>query len=323
MSRNFWTNLNKPVLALAPMEDITDAAFRHIVADCGKPDIMFTEFASVDGLCSRGQENILRDLIFSDIERPIIAQLFGAEPDKFRQAAALIAELGFDGIDINMGCPDKDVVKNGAGSALINKPKIAQEIIAAAKAGSGGLPVSVKTRIGFNKIETENWIKCLLEAKPAAITIHGRTKKEMSKVPTHWDEIGKAARLAKGSKVLILGNGDIQNIREAEEKAQIYGLDGAMFGRAVFGNPWLFNKKIKKEDLPLEIVLKTLVDHTALFEKLYGDKKPFALMKKHFASYLKGYQNVKGLKLALMETRNSGEVRTIISNFITSAAVKS
>lgn len=313
MISNFWQKLDKPILALAPMEGVTDAAFRRVIAQNGKPDIIYTEFASADGLCSKGKENILKDLKFDPIERPIVAQLFGSDPDKFREAAGIIAGLGFDGIDINMGCPDKDVVKNGAGAALIKTPEIAREIIEATKAGARKLPVSIKTRIGYSTIETESWIGTLLAAKPAAIIIHGRTKKEMSKVSTHWEEIGRAAKLAKGSGILVLGNGDVQSTDEARTLAAKYELDGIMLGRAAFGNPWLFNKEIKKEDLPLKIVLDTLLDHTVLFEKLLGQYKPFALMKKHFALYLKGYPNTKDLKLALIETRYSSQAVEIIN----------
>jgi len=254
-------NLDRPILALAPMADVTDAAFRRIIAKYGKPDVMFTEFVSCDGLCSSGQKNILPILKFTKKERPIVAQVFGAKPENFYESAKLIKKLGFDGIDINMGCPDKKVIKQGAGAVLINNPKLAQEIIRQTKKGarlSGGqageMPVSIKTRIGYDKYdkkEFKKWLTVLLECEPAAITIHARTKKEMSLAPPHWDIIAEAVKIRdeffgdKKDKTLILGNGDVQSVADAEEKARISGADGVMIGRAVFGNPWLFASEKK------------------------------------------------------------------------------
>src|SRR3989338_3805635 len=197
---NIWQKLKKPLMVLAPMADVTDAAFRQIINKYGKPDLFYTEFVSADGLCSEaGRPKLLRDLYFTPAEHPIIGQIFGGKPENIFQAAKLIKELGFDGLDINMGCPDRGIEKQGGGASLMKHPSLAQEIIAAAKQGAGPLPVSIKTRIGYNAIEIEDWTRVLLEAKPAAITFHLRTRKEMSKVAAHWDEIKIPVAMAKGS----------------------------------------------------------------------------------------------------------------------------
>ncbi|OGF26673.1 hypothetical protein A2477_03050 [Candidatus Falkowbacteria bacterium RIFOXYC2_FULL_47_12] len=323
--KNFWLKLKKPIFCLAPMADVTDAAFRFLIAKYGKfthpdgtvlggPDVMWTEFVSADGLCSAGKKNLLIDLKYSERERPIVAQIFGATPQNFYQAAKLLKKLGFDGIDINMGCPDKSVEKQGAGAALIKNPKLAQEIILATKEGSGGLPVSVKTRIGYNINIIEEWTEALLRAKPAAITFHLRTRKEMSEVPAHWDEITKALALAKGSSTLILGNGDIENLAQAQEKVDEYGVDGVMIGRGIFGNPWLFAKS--KQAVSLEKKLKAMLEHAKLFEKKFKNKKNFLIMRKHMGAYIKGHDNIKKLRVALMQTTNAREVERAIKTFL-------
>src|SRR3990167_4707238 len=308
MIKGFWKkltmsrrDLDMPILALAPMANVTDAAFRRIIAKYGKPDVMFTEFVSCDWLCSSGQKNLLPTLKFTKKERPIVAQVFGAKPENFYESAKLIKKLGFDGIDINMGCPDKKVLKQGAGAALINNPKLAQEIIKQTKKGADNMPVSVKTRIGYDKYdkrEFKKWLVALLKEKPAAITIHGRTKKEMSLVPAHWDIIAEAVKIRNefclfrpacrqaGNKTLILGNGDIRSIADAKEKAKIYGADGAIIGRAVFGNPWLFSST-NSEQAPLNKKLSVLLEHAKLFSAIGGSALSgenncnFDIMKKH------------------------------------------
>src|SRR3989344_6322043 len=220
----------KPIFALAPMANVTDAAFRFIIAKYGKPDVMFTEFVACDGLMSPGKDKLLVDFMYTEAERPIVAQIFGSKPDNFYASALLIQELGFDGIDINMGCPDRNVEKQGAGACLMKNPKLAQEIIRETKRGAGKLPVSVKTRIGYNKNSLSEWLPALLETEPAAITIHARTRKEMSSVPANWDTIADAVRIRDEykSKTLILGNGDVQDLADAEQKVKATGADGAM-----------------------------------------------------------------------------------------------
>ncbi|MDP3900233.1 MAG: tRNA-dihydrouridine synthase [bacterium] len=324
MSKNFWKTLNKPIICLAPMADVTDAAFRFMIAKYGKPDIMWTEFVSVDGLCSAGKEKLLLDLKYSEKERPIVAQIFGSQPENFTKVARLLKKLKFDGIDINMGCPDKKVEKQGAGAALIKNPKLAQEIILAAKKGAGGLPVSVKTRIGYNKIETEEWVSELLKAEPAAIILHLRTRKEMSKVPAHWEEITKAVALSRQANVslpskertLIIGNGDVKTPAEGVALCEKYGCDGVMIGRGIFGNPWLFSKKINSADLTLEKKLKVMTEHAKLYEQMFHGKKNFLIMRKHLGAYIKGFDNIKKLRVQLMATTNAAEVLAVAKNYL-------
>jgi nifR3 family TIM-barrel protein len=316
MPKNFWKNLKKPIFALAPMADVTDAAFRRIIAKYGKPDVMFTEFVSCDGLMSAGRERLLRDLEYTDAERPIVAQIFGAHPENFQKTAELLRELGFDGIDINMGCPEKNIQKQGSCAALIKVPELAKEIILATKAGAGGLPVSVKTRIGYHKNEIETWLPALLETKPAAITLHARTKKEMSDVPARWDVIARAVliRDERGSDTRILGNGDVKNLTEAKKRVVETDVDGVMIGRGIFGNPWLFAGR--DTEPTIEEKFRVMLEHTYLFEELFSDIKNFAIMKKHYKAYVEGFPGAKELRMKLMETSNAKEVEHIVKNFL-------
>ena len=318
MSNGFWDNLPKPFFVLAPMADVTDAAFRRIIATHAKPDVMWTEFVSVDGLCSAGRDMLMRDFVYTDIERPIVAQIFGSKPENFFKVAEMIAELGFDGIDINMGCPDKNVEKQGGGASMIKDPERALAVIAATKEGGKGLPVSVKTRIGYNKNELDTWLPKLLETNPAAITIHARTRKEMSDVPARWEHVKEAVEMAKGSGTLILGNGDVKDLKEAKQKALETGADGVMLGRAIFGNPWLFSSDPKRKlgSVSLQERFGIMLEHTKLFEELLGDIKNFAIMKKHYKAYANGFDGAKELRVKLMETNNSLEVEAIINDFL-------
>lgn len=314
MSNGFWDKLPKPFFVLAPMADVTDAAFRRVIAKYAKPDVMWTEFVSVDGLCSPGRSILERDFEYTEGERPIVAQIFGSKPENFYKVAQMIADLGFDGIDINMGCPDKNVEKQGGGSAMIKNPSCALDVIAATKEGGKGLPVSVKTRIGYNKNELDRWLPQLLSAKPAAITVHARTRKEMSDVPARWEHVKEAVDMAKGTGTLILGNGDVKNLEEAKEKAEQTGADGVMIGRGIFGNPWLFSKE--PVDISLEKRFEVMLEHTRLFEKLLGDIKNFAIMKKHYKAYANNFDGAKELRVKLMETDNSDQVAAIVNDFL-------
>ena len=316
MNRGFWDKLEKPFFVLAPMADVTDAAFRRIIAKYGKPDVMYTQFVSCDGLCSAGREALMIDLKFDTSERPIVAQFFGAKPNNFYECAKLAREMGFDGVDINMGCPDKDVVKQCAGAALIRDPKLAREIIVATREGAGDLPVSIKTRSGDVRDTLATWLPELLAEKPAAIILHARTRKEMSKVPARWQLVKQAVEMAKGSGTLILGNGDIADMDDARRKIEETGCDGVMLGRAIFGNPWLFSKTVRRDDLPLRERLNVLVEHTNLFEELLGGHKNFAIMKKHFKAYVSGFDGAKELRMELMEADPAGEVEKIIKAYI-------
>ncbi|TSC54972.1 MAG: tRNA-dihydrouridine synthase [Parcubacteria group bacterium LiPW_30] len=315
--KGFWKNLKKPFFVLAPMADVTDAAFRQIIAKYGKPDVFWTEFVSADGLCSPiGREKLLIDLAYTEEERPIVAQIFSSNPDNIRETAKLIKELGFDGLDINMGCPDRTIEKQGAGASLMKNPKLAQEIILAAKEGAGDMPVSVKTRLGYNKDILEEWLPALLEARPAVITVHARNRKELSDFPARWEMVKRAVEIRDElkSETLIIGNGDVKDIKDAEMKVKETGADGVMLGRSIFGNPFLFNRKQKEVDIKTR--LEIMVEHTKLFEELFNGKKNFAVMKKHYKAYAHGFIGAKELRVELMETKNAKEVEGIVEKFL-------
>lgn len=317
-NNNFWTKLPKPIMVLAPMADVTDAAFRRLITKYGKPHVTWTEFVSADGLAlapEEGRQKLLRDLLYTEAERPIVAQFFTSSPENMKKVASLARELGFDGIDINMGCPDKSIEKQGAGAAMMKNPKLAREIIRSAKEGAGDLPVSVKTRIGFNKVELETWLPEILKEEPAVVTIHARTRKEMSKVPARWEFVKRAVEIRDemGSETLIFGNGDVRDLADAREKARETGCDGVMLGRAIFGNPWLFREGYTPS---LEEKLRVLIEHTELFEELLGDLKNFAIMKKHFKAYVNGFDGASELRGHLMETNTASEVRSAIETYL-------
>lgn len=315
---NFWKKLPKPIMVLAPMADVTDVSFRYVIAKYGKPHVIWTEFVSADGLVlapEKGRMKLLKDLEFDESERPIVAQLFSSKPENMEKACRLVQELGFDGVDINMGCPDKAIERQGCGSAMIKNPALAKEIIAAAKRGAGDMPVSVKTRLGYNKDELEMWLPELLSAEPALITIHARTRKEMSKVPARWERVKRAVEIRNElkSETLIFGNGDIEDVADAQKKVAETGADGVMIGRGIFGNPFLFSERT---DVTAKERLRALVEHTKKYEEKLGGIKSFHIMKKHFKSYLKQVPNSKELCTRLMQTENAGEVRVLINEFM-------
>lgn len=346
MPKNFWKKINRPIFALAPMYEITNTCFRQIIAACGRPDIFFTEFISADGLTNTKSRKKLINLLlqFENIERPLVAQVWGSDPKKFYEAGLIIKKLGFNGIDINMGCPDKTVVKSGSGAALILNPHLAKKIIKETK--KAGLPVSVKTRIGYDKKITKKWILVLLKAKPEAIIIHGRTKKEMVKVPADWEAIGEATKLAKGSGVLIIGNGDLKSYAEGLEKIKKYKLDGVMIGRAALTNPWIFNKKVDSTEISLKKRLNLILQYGQLFEKYfsgvnrygpaavtssypamkagYADPlrlkvgaasgiKNFIMVRRAICFFLSGFTGAKGLRIKLMAAKDLKELKKVIA----------
>jgi nifR3 family TIM-barrel protein len=320
----FWATLKKPFFVLAPMADVTDEAFRQMIAKYsrhgeagGGPDVFWTEFVSADGLCSSGRSVILRDLAFSKAEHPIVAQIFGSNMEHMKKTAALVKKLGFDGIDINMGCPDKSIEKQGAGAAHIKNPKIVREVICAVMAAAEGLPVSVKTRVGYNKENLDEWLGAILETKPAAIIVHARTRKELSLVPARWDLVARAVELARGTGTLIIGNGDVHDIFDARVKTTETGADGAMLGRATFGNPWLFDEtRDVNNPVTHREKFEALIEHTHLFEKLLGDIKSFAVMKKHYRAYVNGFDGAKEIRIRLMDAPTADDVENIARNFL-------
>lgn len=314
---NFWNKLKKPIFVIAPMANVTDVAFRSMFAKYGKPDVMWTEFVSADGLCSPGRKVLLKDLEFSDNERPIVAQLFTGHPEKMYEAAKLVANLGFDGIDINMGCPDRAVEKQGSGAAHIKDMENAKAVIEAARRGAPNIPVSVKTRIGYNKVEIDTWIAFLLGLKLPALTVHLRTRKEMSDVPAHWELMSKivALRNTISPETLILGNGDVVSIKDGREKIKETGCDGVMVGRGIFGNPWFFSGKILSEISPKER-LEVMLEHARVFNELLGEHKNFAIMKKHFKAYVSGWDGAKELRVQLMEKDTFEEIEKIVKDYL-------
>lgn len=320
--QSFWHTLEKPILALAPLADVTDPAFRRIIAKYSKqkregytnyPFVMWTEFISADGLCSEGREVLKKDLMFTEQEYPIVAQLFTSSPENMRQAAAMVQDMGFDGVDINMGCPDKAIEKQGCGSDLIKHPKLAQELIRAAQKGAPDLPISVKTRTGYNQDQIDEWIPALLEMDIAVLTVHARTRKEMSNVPARWEDIARVVRIRDDMQkdTLIFGNGDLEDVEDAHAKVRESGADGAMLGRAIFGNPWLFTNY----EPDLKEKLEVLVEHSKLFCELLPHKS-FAVMKKHYKAYVNGFDGAKELRTALMEASDVDEVERIAQSYI-------
>ena len=313
---NFWQKLKRPFYVLAPMEEVTDTVFRQIIISIGPPNALFTEFVNVDGLCSKGREYLLHHLKFSEIERPIVSQIWGMNPEHYYKVAQEIVEMGFDGIDINLGCPVKSVVKMGACAALIENQTLAKEIILAALEGAGILPVSIKTRIGLKTIVTEEWFTFLLQFPLDVITVHGRTAKEKSDVPSHWDEIGKVVtmRNQRKTQTLIIGNGDVMNLIEADEKVKQFGVDGVMIGRGIFYNPWLFN--IREVEHSVEERLDLLLKHTRLFVKTWGNTKNFSNMKKFFKMYVQGFPGASEIREQLMRCQMVDEVEQTVNQLI-------
>jgi nifR3 family TIM-barrel protein len=337
--RGFWQNIidtklsrGETISVVAPMADVTDVVFRTMIAKYSKPngpDVMWTEFVSADGLSSGGREILKRDLAFSDSERPIVAQLFTSTPENIKKAAALCRELGFDGIDINMGCPDKSIEKQGAGAAHIKDWRRAQAVIRAAQEGAVDIPVSVKTRIGYNKVEFMEWLPKILECNIPALTVHLRTRKEMSLVDAHWElmpEIVTLVRemtgeLSEGGTIII-GNGDVKSVTEGKRLAGESGCDGVMVGRGIFGSPYFFNAELSEhmqtnqaDSQVIAKKLKILVEHTKLYEEKLGDIKSFAIMKKHFKAYVHGFDGAKELRIELMECNSAQEVEEVVKRW--------
>ncbi|KKT81417.1 MAG: hypothetical protein A3B99_01560 [Candidatus Yanofskybacteria bacterium RIFCSPHIGHO2_02_FULL_44_12b] len=323
MNYGFWGKLNKPFTVLAPMANVTDWAFRQIIIQTGRPDVFYTEFVSCDGICALGPEKFRGELYFEKNERPIVAQFFTADPEKLKRCVEMAVKMGFDGVDINMGCPDRSIEKQGAGAALIKNPKLARALIKAAKQVAGSLPISVKTRLGYNKIETESWIPHLVEEGIAALVVHGRTRKEMSSVPAHWDEMGKIAEMAKPVGTLVVGNGDIKDMAEARQKASEYKLDGIMIGRGIFNNPWFFNENIKPDSIRPKDKIKLMLQHCDNFSKLWKgeDKttvKNFDTLKRFFKIYINDWPGAKDLRAQLMDSKSIDEAKALVLGYLKS-----
>ncbi len=323
--KSFWDTLPAPFFALAPMADVTDPAYRQVIAAYGKPDITWTEFVSADGLfhtrekksMSDEENPLVRDLLYTNAERPIVAQLFTSNTESMEYAARYALEKGFDGVDINMGCPDKSIEKQGAGAAHIKDPRRAQEVIAAAIRGvEGKIPVSVKTRLGYNKIEYQEWLPYLLDTGIRALTVHMRTRKEMSKVAAHFELGAEVVSFCrdKNREVKLLGNGDVLSTAQGRTLAFEQGWDGMMLGRAIFGNPWVFAGRSPQE-LSSSERLTSLLLLAEKFDALYP-KKHFHILKKHFKAFVQGYEGAAELRGRLMNTSSLEELRKEISGVV-------
>jgi len=314
-----WLSLKKPIIGLAPMDGITDPAFRYMVDKYGHADILFTEFVSAAALSQR-RSRVFSSLIKHQTNTPIVLQLFGNNPDDFYKAAIYAAGLGFSGIDINMGCPDRNISRKGGGAGLIKQPNLAKEIISAVKQAikdSGNrlsnkplpIPVSVKTRIGYDTVITESWISNLLEAKPNAITVHGRTLKQLYHGKADWREIAKAGKLCKKENVVILGSGDVKSVSDAENKYLKYNIDGVLIGRAALGNPWIFSGHV-----PSLLKRKNIIiEHCQKFMDLTPENN-FLALRKHLVWYTKGFFKAAQFRNQLMKVKSLKDVKLIMEN---------
>lgn len=360
---NFWQNLPQPIIGLAPMDGVTDAAFRLIVAQQGPGDVSFTEFTSVGDIC-RGPEFLLASLLYSELERPVIAQLYGKDPALFYLAAHVVCELGFDGLDINMGCPSRNVAASGSGAGLIRTPDLAHEIIRAARQGitdwaaghslvQAGLkpsradlidamnlsragipsiprrpiPLSVKTRIGYDSVVIEPWIAHLLEEQPAAITVHGRTLEQMYRGQADWAAIARAAGLARQTDTLLLGNGDLQSMQDVMSRVRESRVHGVLIGRGALGSPWVFrvnptvrlacragSLSIAEPDVPLTERFAVMLDHARHFETIFGQVR-FPRMRKHLGWYAKGFRGAAMMRSAMVRTSSAKDVERLVTAY--------
>jgi nifR3 family TIM-barrel protein len=361
---SFWQALTRPIIGMAPMDGVTDATFRHTVAMHGKPDISFTEFTHVHDVC-RGPEFLLDSLIYHEVERPIVAQLYGKEPDLFYQAAHAVCELGFDGLDINMGCPSRSVASSGSGAGLIRTPDVAQKIMQAARQGiadwaagqslvQAGLkpariaailrmneqrlnarplvrrtiPLSVKTRLGYDVVVVDRWIEHLLVEHPAVISLHGRTLQQMYRGEADWDAIGRAAEIVRGTGTLLFGNGDVHGYHDIVRRVKYTGVDGVLVGRAVLGAPWFFRQKeaarlLLQQQLeaepdswvpPLETRFEMLLDHARRFEAACGQGQ-FRRMRKHLGWYCKGFPHAASLRADMFRVSSVAELEQVLADF--------
>ncbi len=301
------------------MDDVTDTVFRRVIAELAKPDLFFTEFVNVDGLQSPGRETVIKRLRFSATEQPLIAQIWGLRPENFYKTAKELVDMGFSGVDLNFGCPEKAVVKNGACIALVNNRELAGEIIASTKAGiAGRIPLSVKTRLGFNEIDF-TWHKFLLEQGLDMLTVHGRTRKELSKVPAHWDEIGKVRQLRDDMnlKTLIVGNGDVVSREQGERLAKKYKLDGIMIGRGVFSDPFVFAPVSPWSDYSKEQRIALYTKQVKLFKETWKEnERSVHVLNKFCKVYINGYDGAKDDREKLMRAGSAEELLTILSDLL-------
>jgi tRNA-dihydrouridine synthase len=302
------------ITALSPMEDITDTVLRQILCDIGRPDIFFTEFMSTDGYMSKGRDKVSHRLKFEEIERPVVIQLWGNTPQNYADTVKDIVRLNPDGIDINIGCSVRTVINSGHCSALIREPDLVKEIISAVKSESGDIPVSVKTRLGYDHVITEEWIGFLLEQNLELITVHGRISKDGYNVPANWEELGKLYKLRDdiSPTTIILGNGDIKDLDMADEYISKYGVDGVMIGRGIIQNPWLFSRR---DDIGKEERLGVLKKHLELFKSTWEGVKGFNCQKKYIKMYVSNFDDANELRMRLMECESVDEALAILVSY--------
>ncbi|MDE0029785.1 MAG: tRNA-dihydrouridine synthase [Deltaproteobacteria bacterium] len=356
---NFWHDIEKPIIGLSPMDGVTDASFRLVAARHGRPDLCMTEFTSVEAICC-GADGFVRDFVYGECERPVLAQIYGRTPEAFYQVAHVVCELGFDGLDINMGCPAKNVANKGCGAGLILNPRLAVTLIRAARRGiedwaagqrlediglapdvlervrsmchgqpweeeRRAIPLSVKTRVGYDRVQVDEWIPVLLDERPAALSVHGRTLKQMYKGFADWDAIARVVELARGTGILVLGNGDLKSMADVVERVRRTGVDGVLLGRGAMGNPWVFrDKRWAKDalargaefdaappDVSQEERTRVLLEHSRHFEGLWGERR-FPAMRKHLAWYCKGFRGAAQWRARMVQARNAAEVARIV-----------
>lgn len=319
---NFWNELKKPIYVLAPMEDVTDTVLRQVIARCGKPTVFFTEFTNVEGMFSRGERHVVHRLRFTEVEHPLVAQIWGSRPENFYKAAKRLIEMGFDGIDLNMGCPSSGIMQKGVCSGLINNRPLAKEIIEATQEGAAGIiPVSIKTRLGFRAIDF-SWTEFVLQHHPVVLTMHLRTVSEMSKVPAHWDKLKTVVEMrnALSPETLVIGNGDIKSLNDARQRVTEAGADGAMIGRGIFENPFLFTGTLTLNDKTPQEKMQLLLDHMHLWIDTWGETKHFPILRKFFKVYSNGFPGAQDLRMQLMEAQSPAETEQIVAAFLQSLA---
>jgi len=313
---NIYKQLKKPIFALSPMEGITDCVFRQIVILSSRPGLVYTEFLNVDGFNSKGVEDVSKRLKTLESDTPVVVQLWGLKPENFKKTAEVIRKEFpvFKGIDLNMGCSVRNVLSRGAGAGLINTPTLAKDIVQATKDCSGDLPISVKTRLGYDRINTEEWIGFLLGLDLDVISVHGRIAKQGYSGSADWDEIGRCVGLrdARGKDTLIFGNGDVKSLDEAEGRVREYGLDGVLIGREVWSNPWFFSGK-SIEEVSFEEKRDMLLKHICLYMEVYGNKNIFEL-RKFFKTYINGFKGASNIRQEMMGIEDGEELKGFVKN---------
>jgi len=311
---SFWKRLKKPIIGLGPMDGVTDEPMRQIQCSISKPSVLYTEFVSVEGF-ARNPDVFKKTLFFQENERPIVVQLFGYTPELFYEVILKISEMKFDGIDINMGCPAKSILKKGGGGALIGNYNLAAKIIEksleAIVKSKKQIPLSVKTRVGKDKVITSEWISFLCTFPVSEITVHGRLLKDGNSSEVNWEEIKVAGEIAHNKKIVCLGNGGVKSALEVRQKASDFGLDGVLIGQAALGNPWVF----KDSYVPTrEEILQTVIEHSRLVSDFYPPER-FATVLKHLGWYPKGFPNCIKLKVELLKCKNLNQVIETVKKF--------